>query len=128
MTSRRCYKEAFNPVAVVTNIVRGYAGKADDLQLLLHAFVKAIGIYPPGSVVYLTNNRMAYILDSEGPIVLPFTDEMGEPILKQPDPVDLSDEGIKATGWRVDDDRPLVSPIDAYRLFPEYLKQPPIAA
>jgi HD-GYP domain-containing protein (c-di-GMP phosphodiesterase class II) len=127
MTSKRCYKEAFNPVAVVTNIVRGYAGKAEDLQLLLHAFVKAIGIYPPGSVVHLTNNCMAYILDSEGPIILPFTNEQGEPILKQPDPVDLSDEATRAIGRRVDDNRPLVSPIDAYRLFPKYLKQPPIA-
>lgn len=128
MTSKRCYKEAFNPVSVVTNIVRSYAGKAEDLQLLLHVFVKAIGIYPPGSVVHLTNNRMAYILDSEGPIVLPFTDERGEPIPKQPDPVDLSDKGKEETGWQVDDDRPLVSPIDAYRFFPKYLKQPPLAA
>jgi hypothetical protein len=128
MTSKRCYKEAYNPVAVVTDIVRGYAGKAEDLQLLLHAFVKAIGIYPPGSVVYLTNNRMAYILDSEGPIILPFTNERGEPIPKQPDPVDLSDEDIDLTGWRVNDKRPLVSPVDAYRLFPKYLKQSPIAA
>jgi HD-GYP domain-containing protein (c-di-GMP phosphodiesterase class II) len=128
MTSKRCYKDAFNPVGVVTNIVRGYAGKEKDLQLLLHAFVKAIGIYPPGSVVHLTDNRMAYILDSRGPIVLPFTNERGEPIPKEPAPVDLADEAMKAAGWEVDDDRPLVSPIDAYRLFPDYLKQPPLAA
>jgi len=128
MTSKRCYKEAFNPVSVVTSIVRGYAGKEEDLQLLLHAFVKSIGIYPPGSVVHLMDNRLAYILDSQGPIVLPFTNEQGEPIPKQPDPVDLADEGLKTAGWKVNDERPLVSPIDAYHLFPEYLKQPPIAA
>jgi HD-GYP domain-containing protein (c-di-GMP phosphodiesterase class II) len=67
MTSKRCYKDAFNPVAVVTNIVRGYAGKEESLQRLLHAFVTSIGIYPPGSVVHLIDNRLAYILDSEGP-------------------------------------------------------------
>ncbi len=128
MTSKRCYKEAFNPVAVVTGIVRGYAGKDESLQLLLHAFVKSIGIYPPGSVVHLANNRLAYILDSEGPIVIPFTDEIGQPIPEQPDPVDLADEEVKEAGWKVDDERPFVSPIDAYRLFPEYLKVPPIAA
>jgi len=128
MTSKRCYKDAVNPVSVVTNIVRGYAGKDEDLQLLLHAFVKSIGIYPPGSVVHLMDNRLAYILDSEGPIVLPFTDERGETIWKQPDPVDLADEGLKVAGWKVNDERPLVSPIDAYRRFPDYLKQPPIAA
>jgi HD-GYP domain-containing protein (c-di-GMP phosphodiesterase class II) len=128
MTSKRCYKDAFNPVSVVTNMVRGYAGKEEDLQLLLHAFVKAIGIYPPGSVVHLVDNRMAHILDSDGPIVLPFTNDRGEPIPKEPDPVDLADETTKAAGWQVDDDRPLVSPIDAYHLFPDYLKQAPVAA
>lgn len=46
----------------------------------------------------------------------------------QPDPVDLGEESMKAAGLRVDDERPLVSPLDAYRMFPEYLKQPPIAA
>jgi HD-GYP domain-containing protein (c-di-GMP phosphodiesterase class II) len=128
MTSKRCYKDAYNPVSVVTNMVRGYAGKEEDLQLLLHAFVKAIGIYPPGSVVHLKDNRMAYILDSDGPIVLPFTNHRGEPVPKEPDPVDLADEAAKAAGWEVDDDRPLVSPIDAYHLFPDYLKQPLVAA
>lgn len=128
MTSKRCYKDAFNPVSVVTSIVRGYAGKEEELQLLLHAFVKSIGIYPPGSVVHLVDNRLAYILDSDGPIVLPFTNERGETIPKQPDPVDLADERMKAAGWKVNDERPLVAPLDAYRLFPEYLKQPPIAA
>jgi len=128
MTSKRCYKDAFNPVSVVTSIVRGYAGKDENLQFLLHAFVKSIGIYPPGSVVYLMDNRLAYVLDSEGPIVLPFTNERGEPVPKQSDPVDLADANMKAAGWGVNDERPLVSPIDAYRMFPEYLKQPPIAA
>jgi HD-GYP domain-containing protein (c-di-GMP phosphodiesterase class II) len=128
MTSKRCYKDAYNPVAVVTSIVRGYAGKNESLQLLLHAFVKSIGIYPPGSVVHLLDNRLAYILDSEGPIVIPFTDERGEPLPRQPDPVDLADEDMISAGLKVDDDRPLVSPVDAYRLFPDYLRQPPVAA
>ena len=128
MTSKRCYKDAYNPVAVVTRIVRSYAGKEDSLQLLLHAFVKSIGIYPPGSVVHLLDKRLAYILDSEGPIVLPFTDARGEPIPKQPDPIDLGDKDLISAGLTVDNERPLVSPLDAYRMFPKYLKQPPAAA
>jgi HD-GYP domain-containing protein (c-di-GMP phosphodiesterase class II) len=128
MTSKRCYKEAYNPVSVVTGIVRNYAGKEDSLQFLLHSFVKSIGIYPPGSVVYLVNNRMAYILDSDGPIVIPFTNELGDTLRHQPDPIDLSDDETKTSGWQVDDERPLVSPIDAYRLFPEYLRQGAVAA
>ena len=128
MTSKRCYKDAYNPVAVVTSIVRSYAGKEDSLQLLLHAFVKSIGIYPPGSVVHLLDNRLAYILDSEGPIVLPFTDERGESIPKQPDPIDLGDKDMLSAGLTVDNERPLVAPLDAHRMFPKYLRQAPVAA
>ena len=70
MTSKRCYKDAYNPVEVVTTIVRSYAGKEETLQLLLHAFIKSVGIYPPGSVVNLMNQQLAYVLDSDGPVVL----------------------------------------------------------
>ena len=128
MTSKRCYKDAFNPVSVVTTIVRGYAGKDESLQLLLHAFVKSIGIYPPGSVVHLKDNRLAYILDSEGPLVIPFTDNQGNTISKQPDPIYLADQEVKASGLGVNDEMPLVSPVEAWQRFPEYLKQRPIAA
>ena len=123
MTSKRCYKDALNPVTVVTNIVRSYAGKEDSLQLLLHAFVKSVGIYPPGSVVNLMNRRLAYILDSDGPIVIPFTDDKGDPIRSKADPVDLADQTLRDAGWKVNDEKPLVSPVEAYRLLPDYLKQ-----
>jgi len=48
MTSRRCYKEAINPINVVTQLFRSYAKKDYILQYILHAFVKSIGIYPAG--------------------------------------------------------------------------------
>ena len=127
MTSKRCYKDAVNPVAVVTNIIRSYAGKDDSLQLLLHSFVKSVGIYPPGSVVHLMNRRLAYVLDSEGPVVIPFTDTGGEVIPEQVDPINLASETLKEAGWKVNDMEPLVSPEDAYRMLPEYLKQPAAA-
>ena len=104
MTSKRCYKDAFNPVEVVTNIVRSYAGKDTSLQLLLHAFVKSVGVYPPGSVVYLMNGQLAYILDSEGPIVIPFADPDGKPYPEQAPPLDLAVED--AQGERFHGKRP----------------------
>jgi len=123
MTSRRCYKDAYNPVEVVTTIVRSYAGKEESLQFLLHAFVKSVGIYPPGSVVNLMNHRLAYILDSDGPIVIPFTDDKGDPLRSKADPVDLAEQALREAGWKVNDEKPLVSPVEAYRLLPDYLKQ-----
>ena len=123
MTSKRCYKEACNPVEVVTSIVRSYAGKDESLQLLLHAFVKSVGIYPPGSVVKLMNRRLAYVLDSSGPIVIPFTNDRGEPLQERMDPIDLSGHDLPEEGWRVNDRNALVAPLEAYRLLPEYLKE-----
>ena len=52
MTSKRSYKDAFNPIAVVTEIFRKYADKDFLLQFIIHSFVKVVGIYPPGSIVF----------------------------------------------------------------------------
>lgn len=124
MTSKRCYKDAFNPVGVVTSIVRDYARKEETLQYVLHAFVKSVGIYPPGSVVHLHNQQMAYVLDSEGPIIIPFTDQNKQPLLKKVDPVDLASLSTEEEGWKINDQMALLSPTDAYPLLPEYLKEP----
>ncbi|PIE74492.1 MAG: metal-dependent phosphohydrolase, partial [Deltaproteobacteria bacterium] len=43
MTSKRSYKEAVNPINVVTQLFRNYAKKDQILQFILHAFVKGIG-------------------------------------------------------------------------------------
>lgn len=122
MTSKRCYKDAYNPVEVVTSIVRSYAGKNESLQLLLHAFVKSVGIYPPGSVVSLMNRQLAYVLDSEGPVVIPFTNNKGEPIRERMEPIDLAKRTLTEPEWKVNDKTPLLSPVEAYRLLPDYLK------
>ncbi len=122
MTSKRCYKDAMNPATAVTHIVRRYAGKEDFLQLLLHAFAKSVGIYPAGSVVPLMNRQLAYVLDSDGPIVLPFTDDERTPLQSKADPIDLADQTFKEAGWKINDAMPLLSPVEAYHLLPEYLK------
>ena len=121
MTSRRCYKEAINPVNVVTRIFRSYAKKDRMLQYILHAFVKSIGIYPPGSIVYLQNGRMAYVLESNGPLVLPFTDEKGNTLKYKPDPV-VADTFHEKTLHLVDNRKSIQSPREVYHLLPGYLR------
>lgn len=122
MTSKRCYKEAFNPVSVVTTLFRKYARKEPILQLVLYAFVKSIGICPPGSVVFLTNGQMAYILDSAGPLILPFTDSQGASLSTQPEPLDLSGTHSIENDLKIDAQKPLLSPLEAYKFLPSYLK------
>lgn len=123
MTSKRCYKDAMNPTGVVTNIFRKYADRDHLLQFILHSFVKVVGIYPPGSVIYLVNGQMAYVLDSDGPLVIPFTTPEGDPLKRPVDPVDLSGRRPGESGMAVDRRRPLVSPIEVRDNLPEFLKK-----
>ncbi|MDF1614547.1 HD-GYP domain-containing protein [Desulfurivibrio dismutans] len=125
MTSKRCYKEAMNPVGVVTDIFHHYAGRNPLLQYVLHAFVKSVGIYPAGSVVTLTNGQLAYVLDSNGPILLPVTDPWGATLSCQaevivPDQEKIADE---ESVIKVDRRRPPISPLEAYHLLPGYLRR-----
>lgn len=122
MTSKRCYKDAFNPVGVVTEIVRKYAQKDRMLRSLLHSFIKAIGIYPAGSIVQLKNGQLGYVLDSEGPLVVPFADAQRIPFNAALPPIDMADESVQNTDLAIDGTKPLLSPIDTYHLLPEHLK------
>ncbi|MCP4116679.1 MAG: HD domain-containing protein [Desulfobacteraceae bacterium] len=121
MTSKRCYKEAFNQISVVTDIFRQYAKKDTMLQYVLHAFVKSIGIYPPGSIVFLRNGQMAYVLESAGPLVIPFTDTGGKTLQEKPDPMDMGDKKMK-DGLRIDNRRSVKTPLEVHNLLPAYLK------
>jgi HD-GYP domain-containing protein (c-di-GMP phosphodiesterase class II) len=120
MTSKRCYKDAVNPVAVVTDIFHTYAEKDPLLQYILHSFVKSVGIYPPGSVIALTNGQLAYVLDSQGPMLLPVTDTNGDPLKTKPDIV-VMEKGATQTGHKVDRRKPPLSPVEAYKILPDYL-------
>jgi len=122
MTSRRCYKEAINPINVVTQLFRSYAKKDYILQYILHAFVKSIGIYPAGSIVFLKNGQMAYVLESTGPLVIPFTDNKGNTLRQIPDPIDTSlpeAESLK----KIDNKRSVRTPKDVYTVLPSYIKK-----
>ncbi|MCK5541220.1 MAG: HD domain-containing protein [Desulfobacterales bacterium] len=122
MTSKRCYKEAFNQINVVTDLFRKYAQKDRLLQLILHSFVKSIGIYPPGSIVFLKNGQLAYVLHSEGPLLLPFTDENQATLKRKSDPVDASSKDTDKS-FQVDANRSVKNPTDVYGLLPPYLKK-----
>ncbi|GAB6097415.1 hypothetical protein JCM14469_36690 [Desulfatiferula olefinivorans] len=119
MTSKRSYKEAFNPINVVTEIFRKYARKDNLLQFILYSFVKSIGIYPTGSVVMLETGQYAYILDSDGPLVLPFTDDTGQTLTDRQVPLDLTRPGAP----RVNSEKQLLSPVDSFAMLPPFLKE-----
>ena len=121
MTSKRCYKEAINPINVVTQLFRTYAGKDHMLQYILHAFVKSIGIYPPGSIIFLRNGQMAYVLESSGPLVIPFTDETGNTLSTKPDPMDLGRNDIEESK-KVDNRKSVKAPKDVYDILPSYIR------
>ncbi len=123
MTSKRCYHEAVNPTEVVTEVFRAYANKNRLLQFLLYSFVKVIGIYPPGSVLYLRNGQMAYVLDSEGPLVLPISDQDGGPLNVPADPVDLIDSKSLPEDLEIDRRRSLRDPKEVWDLLPDFLRK-----
>ncbi len=123
LTSVRCYKNAFNPIEVVTSLFTKYAEKDKLVQKVLLSFINVIGIYPPGSVVFLCNGQMAYIIDSKGPIVLVFSDEKGIPLKRQPDPIDLSDPNNVAAGLVLDHKRPMTTPIKVYNKLSKGLRE-----
>ncbi|MFC1591854.1 HD-GYP domain-containing protein [Thermodesulfobacteriota bacterium] len=122
MTSKRSYKEAFSPIVVVTEIFRRFARKDVMLQIVLYSFMRVVGIYPPGSIVYLQNGQLAYIIESHGPVYIPFTDPSGNPLPEPQQPVDLQGAEISANELQIDRRRPPIAPKDVYEILPAYLK------
>jgi HD-GYP domain-containing protein (c-di-GMP phosphodiesterase class II) len=120
MTSKRCYKDAFNPVSVVADIFHKYAEKDRLLQHILHSFVNSVGIYPPGSIVLLTNGQMAYVLDSAGPALLPITDAQGTTLQKKQDMLVLV-KGAGLSDLKVDRRKAPLAPTEAFKMLPDYL-------
>ena len=122
MTSKRSYKEALNPVGVVSDIFHKYAEKDNLLQFVLHSFVKAVGIYPPGSIVSLVNGQLAYVFDSQGPALIPITDINGQ-TLKSKQNILVLDKTAEANGLKIDRRKPPLAPVAAHKIMPEYLKK-----
>jgi len=120
-TSKRCYKEAQNPADVMADIFNSYVNKDKDLQLILHSFVNVVGICPPGSIVFLSNGQLAYVIDSSGPLLIPFTDTKGMTLTKSTDPIDLS-EKQKREELTIDRKVPITFPVEIYNKLPAYLR------
>jgi hypothetical protein len=105
----------------MSEIFNKYANKDKVLQLMLYSFINVVGICPPGSIVFLSNGQLAYVLDGKGPLVIPFTDTEGSTLTTKPDPVDLGDK--KTSGELAIDKRvPIVFPVEMYNKLPTYLK------
>lgn len=127
MTSRRCYKDALNPIAVVTDLFREYANKDRMLQFILDSFVRTVGIFPAGSVVHLKNGQRAYIIDSQGPIAIPFTSREGTLFNIMKSPVHLGDAKKRDPGLAIDRRATMHSQASEYKKLPKYL-QPSLRA
>ncbi|MCM2285560.1 MAG: HD domain-containing protein [Desulfobacula sp.] len=124
MTSKRSYKEAFNQINVVTEIFRTYARKDALLQYILQSFIKSIGIYPPGSIVFLRNGQMGYVLESKGPLVIPFTNADGNRLSTTPAPLDIGAPDCD-DAFKIDNRRSIKNPLEVYDLLPPYLRSGP---
>jgi hypothetical protein len=120
MISKRSYQDAVNQVAAVTGLFRSYVHKDPILQFILHAFVKTVGLYPPGSIVFLKSGQMAYVLENEGPLVLPFTDKNQVPLTSRPDPFNAG----KQTGvLAIDSDRSIRQPKKIWDCLPAFIRE-----
>ncbi|WP_295855385.1 HD-GYP domain-containing protein [uncultured Xylophilus sp.] len=60
VTSKRCYKDAWDPAHAVRQMMQ-WKGHFDPA--LMQAFVKSLGIYPVGSLVRLASDRLAVIVE-----------------------------------------------------------------
>jgi HD-GYP domain-containing protein (c-di-GMP phosphodiesterase class II) len=120
-TSKRCYKEAYNPAVVMADMFKSYVNKDKSLQLILHSFVSVVGICPPSSIVSLSNGQLAYVLDSNGPLIMPFTDIKGLAMTTSTEPIDLGEKEVSEK-LTIKKRVPSVLPIEVYNELPHYLK------
>ncbi|WP_074012379.1 HD-GYP domain-containing protein [Candidatus Sodalis sp. SoCistrobi] len=67
LTSSRSYKAAWNPAAAIRNMAT-WKGHFD--QSVFFTFVKAVGIYPVGSVVRLASEHLAVVTEASGASLL----------------------------------------------------------
>lgn len=86
ITSNRAYKKAWDPA---TSISRMASWKGHFDEMMFHAFVKAVGIYPIGSLVRLQSGRLGVVLEQgESSLLAPkvkvfYSAETRMPIIQQ---------------------------------------------
>jgi hypothetical protein len=61
ITSTRCYKASWEPAESLRKMAEWKEGQFDDT--VFSAFVKAIGVYPTGTLVKLKTGRLALVVE-----------------------------------------------------------------
>ena len=123
MTLKRSYGEAVNPTKVVNTIYQEYSGRNPILQLILYSFVKEIGTCPEGSILTLINGQSVYVINSQGPEVIIFTDEAGQTIEKADKIINLSSPSSKTQNLVIDTHQLPKTPVEMFNRLPGYLKE-----
>ena len=91
LTSNRCYKNGWEPAETIRKMAEWRNGHFDER--VFQAFVKTIGIYPPGTLVRLKSGRLAIVMEqTEKSLLTPivkifFSTKSNEPIM--PEMLDL---------------------------------------
>lgn len=109
MRSQRAYQQAF-PTERILAVMKRNDGTQFD-QNLVRRFVQLIGIYPPGTVVRLSTEEVAIVLqvhapDPHRPLVQVLRDAEGHPIPTQPT------RPLWETADGDDDDIHIIEPLD----------------
>ena len=68
ITSNRPYKNGWDPAESLRKMAEWSKGHFDNI--IFHAFVKSIGIYPIGSLVKLESDHLGVIIDQTGKSLL----------------------------------------------------------
>ena len=123
MTLKRSYGEAMNPTKVVNTIFQNYSGRDPILQLILYSFVKEIGTCPEGSILTLENGQSVYVINSQGPEVIIFTDQAGNTIETADSIINLSSPSSKDQNLCIDAQHLPKTPIEMFDRLPGYLKE-----
>ena len=123
MTLKRSYSEAVNPTKVVNTIFREYSGRDPILQLILYSFVKELGTCPEGSILTLKNGQSVYVINSQGPEIIIFTDQAGNTIEKADKIINLSSPSSKSQNLVIDGQHLPRTPVEMFDRLPRYLKE-----
>ena len=123
MTLKRSYSEAVNPTKVVNTIFREYSGRDPILQLILYSFVKELGTCPEGSILTLKNGQSVYVINSQGPEIIIFTDQAGNTIEKADKIINLSSPSSKSQNLVIDGQHLPKTPVEMFDRLPGYLKE-----